>query len=166
MESEVSPLKVLLAVMVGLASIAAILIFLGYYDRAHECVRLENGAALGYEAVFDFGGPLFRSIVVPKLPDGSPIVHEETYNLRITNTSIYGVTDPTVGSRAHFAWRADTGTVYREDNPGEHDEIVSRAGHANWDIDIDYINAGGLMFWLLETGRNPKDWCRTRLITW
>lgn len=166
MEEETDPLKVLLVVILALMSIPAAWIVWGYYYRGHQCVRLENGAVLGYEAVFDLRGPYFRSIVVPKLPDGRPIVGDETEILRVTDTSIYGVTEAADGSGARFAWRPDTGLFFRKDDRRAYDEIVSTAGHANWDIGINYINAGGLMFWLLESGRFPKEWCPTRLVTW
>ncbi|WP_372605016.1 hypothetical protein, partial [Actibacterium sp.] len=52
-------------------------IFIAFNNRYRTCVRLENGANLGYEAVFDLGRPYLKPIAVPRTEDGTPIVRDK-----------------------------------------------------------------------------------------
>ena len=58
--------------------------------KYRACVQLENGANLGYEAVFDLSRPYLKPIAVPRLEDGTPILRDMLWSIKITSTSIYG----------------------------------------------------------------------------
>jgi hypothetical protein len=135
--------------------------------RYRTCVQLENGANLGYEAVFDFSRPYLKPIAAPRLEDGTPILRDMLWSIKITPTSIYGLSLAPIDGRGYqFAWRNDVGLVLESDDPAEYERLVAEAGHANWDIEINNVGAQWLMNELagrpdFEVGR-----CPTSLVTW
>jgi hypothetical protein len=165
MSEETDPLIVLLWIVLGIFAIPALWIVWVYYREAHECIRLENGAILGDAAVFDLSQPFFQPFAVPKLENGHPIIHDDLWDLYVTPTTLYGTTKRVENGYA-FAWRPDTGTVLRHENRDLYESIVADAGHANWDIGTGSYGTGYLLMELIRTGRFPKEWCRTRLVTW
>ena len=147
--------------------VLALWIVVVFNARYRTCVQLENGANLGYEAVFDLSRPYLKPIAVPRLEDGTPILPDMLWSIKITPTTIYGLSLEPVSERGYqFAWRNDVGLVLEADNPTEYERLVAEAGHANWDIEINNVGTQWLMNELsgrpdFEVGR-----CPTSLITW
>lgn len=157
-----------LAGVVRLAcAILALWIAVVFNARYRTCVQLENGANLGYEAVFDLSRSYLKPIAVPRLEDGTPILRDMLWSIKITPTTIYGLSLEPVDERGYqFAWRNDVGLVLEDDNPTVYERLVAEAGHANWDIEINNVGTQWLMNELagrpdFEVGR-----CPTSLVTW
>lgn len=141
-------------------------LFIVYNGKHRVCVSLENGLNLGYAAVFDLGRPWFRPIVVPRLRNGTPLIHDETWAIFVTDTTLYGsAMGPTRAADYRFAWRADTGLIRWQDDPARHDALIAGAGPANRGIGIGSVDAGWLYAELLR--QHPaRDRCPTGLLTW
>lgn len=137
------------------------------YDRKYRvCVPLKNGLYLGYEAIFDLSRPYFRPIAVPKFPDGTPLIRDETWAIYVTETTLYGLAmglSPDEDFR--FAWRLDVGLVRHEDNQPTYDVLIAEAGPASFDIEIDSVGTGWLLNELLRR-QHASDRCPTSLLTW
>ena len=71
--------------------VLALWIVVVFNTRYRTCVQLENGANLGYEAVFDLSRPYLKPIAVPRLEDGTPILRDMLWSIKVTPTTIYGV---------------------------------------------------------------------------
>ena len=138
------------------------------YDRQYRvCVPLENGLYLGYEAIFDLSRPYFKPIAVPKFPDGTPLIRDETWAIYVTETTIYGLAiGPSPDEDFRFAWRSDVGLVRQQDNHATYDALIAEAGPANLDIDIDSVGTGWLLNELLRRRQPASDRCPTSLLTW
>ena len=136
--------------------------------RYRTCVKLENGANLGYEAVFDLSRPYLKPIAVPRLEDGTPIIRDSLWSIKVTQTTIYGLSmAPAIDERGYrFAWRNDVGLVLEANNPTEYERLLAEAGHANWDIEINNIGTGALMNRLIERPDSDVGRCPASLITW
>lgn len=135
--------------------------------RYRTCVQLENGANLGYEAVFDLSRPYLKPIAVPRLEDGTPILRDMLWSIKITPTSIYGLSLEPIEERGYqFAWRNDFGLVLESDDPAEYERLVAEAGHANWDIEVNDIGTGALMNRLINRPDFEVGRCPTSLVTW
>ena len=80
-----------------------------FNNGLRQRVPLKSGLNLGYAAVFDLGGLLPEPIVVPKLPDGTPLTRDDLWNFEATDTSVLGVSYANKSSFGRaFAWRAET----------------------------------------------------------
>ncbi len=161
-----------LGALLGLALIPIVVVALWvvivFNNSYRTCVRLENGANLGYEAVFDLGRRYLKPIAVPRLEDGTPIVRDRLWSIKITPTTIYGLSmAPAIDERGYrFAWRNDVRLVLAADDPAEYERLVAEAGHANWDIEINNVGTQWLMNELIERPEFDVDRCPTSLITW
>lgn len=158
--------KVVMRGIVLLALLPAVWLTVVFNSRFRTCVRLENGANLGYEAVFDLSRPFFKPIAVPKRADGTPIVRDELWSIKVTETTIYGISMATGDGDYRFAWRPDTGSVFERDAPALYARLVSEAGHANWDIDIGNVGTGWLLDERLKHPDSEVYRCPTALVTW
>lgn len=138
------------------------------YDRKYRvCVPLENGLYLGYEAIFDLSRPYFKPIAVPKFPDGSPLIRDETWAIFVTETTIYGLaTGPSPDEDYRFAWRSDVGLVRQKDHQATYEALIAEAGPANLDIEIDSVGTGWLLNELLRQQQTASERCPTSLLTW
>ena len=147
--------------------VLALWVVVVFNARYRTCVQLENGANLGYEAVFDLSRPYLKPIAVPRLQDGTPILRDMLWSIKITPTTIYGLSLEPVNERGYqFAWRNDVGLVFEAASRAEYERLVAEAGHPNWDIEINNVGTQWLMNELagrpdFEVGR-----CPTSLITW
>ncbi|MGP3699391.1 hypothetical protein [Rhodobacter sp. NSM] len=160
-----------LAVLAGLVllpcAILALWIVVVFNSRYRTCVQLENGANLGFEAVFDLSRPYMKPIAVPRLEDGTPILRDTLWSIKITPTTIYGLSLEPLDERGYqFAWRNDVGLVLKSDNPVVYERLVAEAGQENWDVEIENVGTQWLMRELagrpdFEVGR-----CPTSLVTW
>jgi len=138
-----------------------------FNDRHRTCVHLESGMVLGFEAVFDLGRPYFKPVVVPKYPDGTPLIRDEMWSIFISDTTIYGLTmRPIPNNDYRYAWRADTGLVMQSEQPELFDTLVSEAGNTNWDYEIDDIGPKWLLNDLVRSGRLEAMHCQTAVVTW
>ena len=161
-----------LGAILGVALIPIVLVALWvvivFNNSYRTCVRLENGANLGYEAVFDLSRPYLKPIAVPRLEDGTPLIHDSLWSIKITPTTIHGLSMASaIDERGyHFAWRNDVGLVLEAENPIDYERLVAEAGHANWDIEINNIGTGALMNRLIERPESDVGRCPTSLITW
>ena len=142
-------------------------IFVAFNDKFRRCIYLENGASIGYEAVFDVSRPLFKPISVPRLRDGTPLVQDETWALRVTSTTLYG-SSFTPGSEEHyeFAWRPDTGRILPSENSDLYEQLIAEAGPRLFGTGEASIGTGALLNDLLEQTDQTAKWCPTSLITW
>lgn len=160
-------LKPLLIVLMSILALPAGWIFWGYNYTFRPCVQLKNGLNLGYEAVFDLSRSYFRPIAVPRFPDGTPLIRDETWALYVTDTTIYGESfTPGQGLGYLFAWRADSGLVYQTDNPSLYDRLAHEAGPANVGLPQGNMDAGVMLWKLSRRPDHKKVWCPTALITW
>ncbi|MGM0583819.1 MAG: hypothetical protein ACQEUZ_04130 [Pseudomonadota bacterium] len=161
-------IRAALAVVLLPCLAVALWVVLVFNNRYRTCVHLENGANLGYEAVFDLSRSYLKPIAVPKLQDGAPIVRDMLWSLKITPTTIYGLSmAPASDERGYrFAWHSDVGLVLESDNPAEYERLVAEAGHANWDIEINNVGAQWLMNELAGRPDFNVGRCPTSLITW
>lgn len=138
-----------------------------FNDRHRTCVQLKNGMVLGYEAVFDLGRPYFKPIVVPKYPDGKPLIRDEVWAIFISDTTIYGLAmRPDPRNDYRYAWRTDTDLVMQDEQPELFDTLVSEAGNTNWDYEIDDIGPSWLLNDLVRSGRLEATHCQTSFLTW
>lgn len=160
-------LAALLIILLCLMTVPAAWIFWVFNNRYRQCVQLENGLNLGYEAVFDFSRPLFFPIAAPRFPDGTPLVRDDLWALYVTPSTIYGVSMATKQKGGYgFAWRADTGLVIQHDQPVLYATLVSEAGHANWDFGTGSYGTEILLRRLSERPGFGVRRCPTALITW
>jgi len=165
-------MRVVPAVLVGVillpCLVAVLWVVVAFNIRYRTCVQLENGANLGYEAVFDLSRPYLKPIAVPRLQDGTPIVRDRLWSLKITPSTIYGLAmAPAADRRGYrFVWRSDVGVVLETDNPTEYERLVAEAGHANWDIPINNVGTQWLMNELAKRSDFGAGLCPTSLITW
>lgn len=137
-------------------------LFVAFNVQFRQCVPLKNGLALGYEAVFDLREPHFMPIAVPKFPDGTPLIRDETWAIYVTDTTVHGWgMAPRSEADYRFAWRVDTGLVRQQDDPQTYDRLVAEAGHANWDIEIDAVDTGWLLQELLRRRAPDRPRCPT-----
>jgi len=156
-----------LGLLMLLLLVPAVWVLLAFNSRYRECVQLENGLNLGYEAVFDLSRPYFKPIAIPKFPDGTPLIRDEMWEIYITNTTVYGMAlGPTSEEDYWYAWRADIGLVLKEDDPAPYERLVAEAGNANWDIEIGSIGTGWLLKELIRRPQFEVRSCPTSLITW
>lgn len=160
-----------LAAVAGVVLLPCVLLTLWvvvvFNGRYRTCVQLENGANLGYEAVFDLSRPYLKPIAVPRWEDGTPILRDMLWSIKITPTTLYGLSLEPLDERGYqFAWRNDVGLVLEVDNPTVYEDLVAEAGHANWDIEINNVGTQWLMNEL--AGRPDFDVrrCPTSLVTW
>lgn len=163
-----SLLPVVAGAMLVPVIIVVLWVLISFNTKYRTCVRLENGANLGYEAVFDLSRPYFKPIAVPRLQDGTPIVRDRLWSIKVTSMTIYGLSmAPSLDGRGYrFAWRSDIGLVFESDNPSEYAHLVAEAGHANWDIEYNNIGTGALLDVLKKRSGFDVGRCPTSLITW
>lgn len=160
-------LRALLIAILCVMTVPAAWIFWTFNNRYRQCVQLENGMNLGYEAVFDLGRPLLRPIAVPRFPDGTPLVRDQMWGLYVTPTTIYGDTfAPGRGDSYQFVWRADTGLILAHDHPALYQVLVKEAGHANWDYGTGSYGTEVLLRALSARSGFGAQRCPTALITW
>ncbi len=142
-------------------------VFVAFNSKYRTCVQLGNGLNLGYEAVLDLSRPYFKPIAVPRFADGTPVIRDDLWALYVTETTIYGRTFTVAdGSDFEFAWRLDTGVVFRDENQEKYEALVVEAGDANWDVNIGSIGTGSLLNELIKRPRFNVGRCPTALITW
>ncbi|MCB5411092.1 hypothetical protein [Pseudogemmobacter faecipullorum] len=137
------------------------------YDRKYRvCEPLGNGMYLGYEAIFDLSRPSFKPIAVPKFPDGTPLIRDETWAIFVTATTIYGLAmAPSPDEDYRFAWRSDIGLIRQQDHQAAYEALIAEAGPANLDIEIDSVGTGWLLNELLKQ-QPASERCPTPLLTW
>lgn len=174
--------------LVALFLLAPIVFGIWVYNRDHrQCVALPNGLYLGYSAVFNFHKPAISAGGTIKFTDGTPLVDQDLWSIFVSDTSAFGVAmgSERDGGRA-FAWRADTGLVFQEDDQETYNLIVDEAGPLNYGADSRLfdrqwpINEGEDMLRSRPTSYGPirlmnlladmpgfqASWCATRLIKW
>lgn len=160
-------LTVLVTVILCIMAVPAAWLFWVFNDRFRQCVQLENGLNLGYEAVFDLSSALFRPEAVARFADGTPLVRDKMWALFVTPSTLYGVTMATQQKRgSEFVWRADTGLILRRDDPDLYARLVDEAGHANWDFGTGSYGTEILLQRLSERPGFGARRCPTALITW
>lgn len=147
--------------------LAAMVWLLVAFERRHgQCVDLENGLLLGYEAIVDLGRSFGRPIAVPKYPDGTPVIRDETWELHATATTLHGLAmRPDPADDYRFAWRVDAGLILEEEEPEALEGLISEAGPSNWGIE----GAVGTKWLMDELARRPEfegRKCPTALVTW
>lgn len=151
-----------------LLPVLAALIWLAVaFERRHgQCIDLGNGLRLGYEAIIDFGRSFGKPIAVPKYPDGTPVIRDETWEIHVTATTVHGLAmRPDPADDYHFAWRADTGLILANDDPEALERLVSEAGPSNWGIE----GAVGTRWLMDELARRPgfeRERCPTAPFAW
>lgn len=170
-ESEYPRYNTALLTLIGFIAFPVLLgiiwIFIVFNVKYRTCVPLENGLNLGYEAIFDLRNPYLKPIAVPKFEDGTPLINNETWEIYVTDTAIYGLAlGETVNDDYRFAWRTDTGLILKDQAPETYDQIISNSGPENWDIDVNSIGTGALLNRLLNRQGFENQTCRTRLLTW
>ena len=154
----------LLALALVLVPLA--LLIWGYNRSYRQCVILENGLNLGYEAVFDLSKPTLRPIAVPRFPDGTPLLRDPLWGLYVTDTTVYGVTYGVKDGDYRFAWRADTGLILRTENDALYQALVAEAGQANRDLGLGSFGTEVLLNHLRQRPGYQSRWCPTELFTW
>jgi hypothetical protein len=159
--------KTAIAVAALMFLLPTVWLFTVYNGKHRACIALENGLNLGYEAVFDLSRPYFRPIAVPKFQDGTPLIHDKTWEIFVTDTTIYGLAlGQTSESDYRFAWRADTGLVRQQNDKATYEALTANAGHANWDIEIDSVGTGWLLDELIRRQQHTIKRCPTWFLTW
>ncbi len=156
-----------IAVVALILLVPAVWLYTVYSAKHRMCAPLENGLYLGYEAVFDLRRPLFRAIAVPKFPDGTPLIRDETWEIFVSATTIYGLAmGPTIEADYRFAWRADTGLVRQREEFDTYERLITEAGPTNWDIEVDSVGTGWLLNELIRRQGPAKQRCATSLVVW
>ena len=164
----------LLAAVVPVAVLALLILlipatwlFFAFDRKYRQCVALENGLNLGYEAVFDLGRPFFKPIAVPKFRDGTPLIRDDLWAIFVTDTSLYGVSLAVPDANGYyFAWRGDSGLIKQDQDPSLYDRLVREAGPPNWDIEIGSVGTDWLLNELIARPEFNVHRCPTTLITW
>lgn len=142
------------------------LLFWGYNRTYRQCVKLENGLNLGYEAVFDLSRSVFRPIAVPKFADGTPLIRDDLWSIYVTGTTVYGESLASAGAGFRFAWRADAGLVYSHQDSALYDRLVANAGPANRGLGTGDYGVQVMMATLSKRPDFPAHRCPTALVTW
>lgn len=138
-----------------------------YHSKHGRCVHLESGAALGHEALFDLGRPYFIPIAVPKLGDGTPIVRDKLWSIKVSATTIHGVAMEPVHERGYrFAWRADAGLVLENADPAGYEQLVAEAGPSNEGVGPNNVGTEWLMKELAKRPGFEAVRCPTAWVTW
>ena len=142
--------------------------FYVYNRDFRRCGALENGLHLGYNAVFDLWRPIFRPIVVPKLPNGRPLADAEYWDIYISDTTLYGLVlgDDRDEPNYALAWRADTGLVLEHQDQALYEKLVAEAGDTNVGIGPGQFGPGSVMRRMKEQLGYTDQWCATRFVTW
>lgn len=145
--------------------IVTLWVLLAFHTRHSSCVALPNGLLLGHAAVFDLSKPALRPIIVPKFPDGRPLISDKLWSIYFTQTSAYGTTRA-MHDKSDFAWTNEAGLIFKSENTVGYNSIVRTSGPANWDLGVGAYGPS-IIFQKLQnhTGFNLAK-CRTRLITW
>ncbi len=160
-------IKTVLGLFLLLLLVPAVWLFLAYNSKYRQCVQLENGLNLGYEAVFDLSGPFFHPTAVPRFPNGTPLIRDDMWALYVTNTTVYGLSYADEDEHGYrFAWRSDSGLVLKKDDPTLYEKLVAEAGHANWDFGSGSFGTGYLLNELIKRPQFQGHRCPTSLITW
>lgn len=157
--------------LIGLLSlpllVTTIWIFIVFDNKYHQCITLQNGLNLGYEAVFDLSKPYFKPIAVPRFSDGTPLIRHYMWAIYLTNTTLYGwALGQTSQDDYWFAWRADAGLVKQAENDALYKKLVAEAGHANWDFGSGSFGTGWVINELMKRPEFNVHRCPTALITW
>lgn len=167
---EISGRGCLVVVFSFIALIAVIIglwLFIAFNKEYRRCVQLKNGLNLGYNAVFDLSQSYFEPNIVPKFPDGTPLVNGNIWPIYVTKTTLYGVADDGKGGKSFdFAWRKDSGLIRKKENPRIYEKLVSEAGEANPGIKINIVGTGIILREFMKRPEYQNQWCRTKLITW
>ncbi|MBB4304088.1 hypothetical protein GGD81_003143 [Rhodobium orientis] len=158
----------------GSVVLTIILLLLAYlsfpvfgYSEKNRCVHLKNGISIGYNAVFDLSRPYWRPYVVPKLPDGTPLVKADVWPIYITDTTLYGTAIGETGDKDYrFAWRTDLGLVHEKGDRQTYELLVSEAGPANVGLGTGAYGTTIVMRWLMELPEYSDQWCSTKLFAW
>ena len=149
------------------ALLLSVWIFTAFGREFGRCVPLKNGLNLGYEALFDLRGTLFKPIAVPRFADGTPLVRDALWALYVTDTTVFGDTMANESEGGYvFAWRADTGRVLGRDNQALYSRLVAEAGPANWNFGPGSFGAGYLLDKLLKRPGFQGHNCPIALVTW
>lgn len=109
----------------------------------------------------------WKPFVVPKFPDGTPLLAGGIWPFKATKTTIYG----TFLGRHHdeqktFLWQEDTGLIFWSDDSAKFENIVANAGPL-----LDKTFKGGISAGLhFERLANDPQYglieCKTRLFHW
>lgn len=135
--------------------------------RYGQCVKLPNGIHLGYEARISFGNWNWKPFIVPKFPNGNPVLAGKIWPFRATKTTIYGSFQGRNGKLEEgFLWQKDIGLVFRRDHPNQFDVILSQAGSP---IDEKFGQGLDTRLNYKRLAKDPKYGlidCKTRLFRW
>ena len=165
--SNLATIAPFFGIVFALLLISATWLFFAFDRKYHQCVALENGLNLGYEAVFDFGRPFFKPIAVPKFRDGTPLIRDDLWSIFVTDPSLYGVSLAVRDANGYsFAWRGDSGLIKQDQDPLLYDRLVREAGPPNWDIEIGSVGTDWLLNELIARPEFNVHRCPTTLITW
>lgn len=165
---EVIKSRLLIAMLFTFAAVLFLVAFAftRYTITYRKCLSLPIGINLGYEAIFDLKRPLWRPILVPKLPNGAPLIRSESY-FHFSKRMAYGLTDdPYPAVNYWYAWRADTGLILLDEDEVTYDKIVAESGSSNKNFSDGYTGIRVVYNRILERGIIKESDCATQLITW
>jgi hypothetical protein len=146
--------------------LAVIWISVAFNAKYRNCVHLENGLNLGCEAVFDLSNSYLWPIAVPRYKDGTPLLRDQTWSTKITDTTIYSLALGAIPHRYYFVWRADTRLIYETADPKIYQDLVAKAGPANWDFKVNAIDTASLLNKFIKNPNFKVEKCPTALFTY
>lgn len=157
--------------LIGMASIIAAVWGLSHMTfqggEFGQCVTLPSGMKLGFEARFSFGNGRWGPFIVPKFANGTPLISGEIWPFYATDTTVGGVFEGRHREQTSgFAWRKDTGLIFKRDNQKLYAQLKSQAGPI-----VDGARAGGFPTFeyydrLSNDPRYGLQDCRTRFFRW
>ena len=134
-----------------------------------QCVKLPNGIYLGYEARISFGNWewKWKPFVVPKFPNGTPVLDGEIWPFHATQTTIHGnFQGRNRKIQKTFLWQKDTGLIFWRDNPDKFDDILANSGPL---LSKNFKGSIPTKFHYERLAKDPKYGlidCKTRLFRW
>lgn len=143
-------------------------LFLIHRENSYsKCVRLPNGIYLGYEAIISFDNWRWKPYVVPKFPNGVPVLDGEIWPFRATETTIFGVFEGRNRDKQEtFLWQEDTGLIFRSDDASRFTSVLAQAGAL---LDEEFADGISTEFHYERLSWHPDYGlvdCKTRLFRW
>lgn len=145
----------------------SVLTLVGYSGVPTSCVRLPNGIYIGKQALIDLSAPYFKPHIVPKFENGASLLPGDAWPFFATETAVYGLAMAADDDNDFwFAWRKDTGLVFKDEEPERYEKITTEAGERLYGTGAAVIGSGIIFMNLRKTIQFQNQTCRTRLLTW
>lgn len=151
--------------LLAIGMVAAVLSSGFYWGVPTHCVQLPNGLNIGKQALIDLSRPYFRPDIVPKFDNGKSLLPGDAWPFYATATTVYGrALEAEAEDDFWFAWRKDTGIVFKAENAALYEELVSESGTPLGNKGVRGVDSHIVMMELQRRPEYANQTCRTRWI--